>query len=63
VPLARLIAQASRSSQLWVTTHSRTLAEQIEAFSGLERVELTMVKGETRIVGQGLVLPDYDEDE
>jgi predicted ATPase len=59
-PLARLIAQSSRSSQLWITTHSRALAEHIEAFAGQPRVELKLVEGETRIAGQGLVLPELD---
>ena len=48
-PLARLIANASRHSQLWVTTHSRTLAERIAAFSGEEPVRLALVDSETRI--------------
>jgi len=59
-PRARLIAQSFRSSQLWITTHSRALAEHIEAFAGQPRVELKLVEGETRIVGQGLVLPEFD---
>jgi predicted ATPase len=59
-PLARLIAQASHSSQLWITTHSRALAEHIEAFAGQPRVELKLVDGETKIAGQGLVLLDFE---
>ncbi len=59
-PLAKLIARASQSTQLWVTTHSRALAEYIEEFSGDRPVELHLMDGETRIVGQGLVLPDDD---
>jgi predicted ATPase len=57
-PFARLIATASRSTQLWITTHARDLAERIEAFSGHPRLELRLVDGETRVVGQGLILPD-----
>jgi predicted ATPase len=59
-PLARLIAQSSRTSQLWITTHSRILADHIEAFSGVPPVELELVRGETKIVGQGLILPDSE---
>jgi predicted ATPase len=57
-PLAKLIAQSSHASQLWITTHSRVLANHIEAFSGISPVELELVKGETKIVGQGLIFPD-----
>jgi predicted ATPase len=47
-PLARLVANAARNSQLWVTTHSRSLAEAIEEFSGQPPIRLTMTDGETR---------------
>ncbi|HEY3742993.1 MAG TPA: AAA family ATPase, partial [Bryobacteraceae bacterium] len=50
-PLAKLIAQAARTSQIWVTTHSRALADYIEEYAGLPRVELHLVKGATQIVG------------
>ena len=49
VVLARLITAASRESQLWITTHSRALADRVAEFSGEEPVRLTMVEGETRI--------------
>jgi predicted ATPase len=48
-PLARLITEASRHSQLWITTHSQALAGHIAAFSGEEPVRLALVDGETRI--------------
>lgn len=46
-PLARLIVQASRETQLWITTHSRALAEKIEEHSGIPRIQLRMADGET----------------
>jgi predicted ATPase len=47
--LARLMARASKHTQLWITTHSRRLAESIEQHSGLPRVRLRMVDGETKV--------------
>jgi predicted ATPase len=46
-PLARLIAEASRTSQLWITTHSRELAASIEKYSGVAPVELKKANGAT----------------
>lgn len=46
-PLAKLIADASQRSQMWITTHSPALARQIEEFSGQRRLSLRMVEGET----------------
>lgn len=54
-PLAELIVNASRVSQLWITTHSATLARRIELISGVAPIELEKVEGETRIVGQRLI--------
>jgi predicted ATPase len=48
-PLARLIVGAGKYTQLWITTHSRPLAEHIERHSGVPRVRLCMVKGETMV--------------
>jgi predicted ATPase len=56
--LATLIATASRSSQLWITTHSRPLAEAIEQQTGEPPIELWMTGGETRVKGRGLIWPD-----
>lgn len=53
-PLARLIAQASERSQIWIITHSETLAGHIEAETGRRPIRLEKVEGETRIVGQRL---------
>jgi predicted ATPase len=49
--LARLIVDASRHSQLWVTTHSSTLANHIQRLSDVAPVVLELVEGETQIVG------------
>jgi predicted ATPase len=48
-PLGQLIARAARESQLWITTHSRALAEHVERLSGETPVELRLVDGETRL--------------
>jgi len=47
--LARLMVRASKYTQLWITTHSRSLAESIERHSGLPPVRLCMVEGETKV--------------
>jgi predicted ATPase len=56
-PLARLLLRASRSSQLWITTHSEALATMIERHSGSAPIRLEKVDGETRVVGQRLITP------
>ena len=53
--LAELIVAACRDSQVWVTTHSHALAEAITEETGELPIELEMVEGETRVVGQGLL--------
>ena len=45
--LARLIVGAAKYTQLWITTHSRPLAERIERHSGVPLVRLCMMEGET----------------
>jgi predicted ATPase len=47
--LARLIVVASKNTQLWITTHSRHLAEKIEEHSGCPQIRLAMRDGETTI--------------
>ena len=47
--LARLIVIASKNTQLWITTHSKPLAEKIEQHSGFPQISLEMKDGETRI--------------
>ena len=47
--LGQLMVRAAEHTQLWITTHSRALAESIERHSGIRRVCLHMLEGETRI--------------
>jgi predicted ATPase len=47
--LARLIVRAAEHTQLWITTHSRPLAESIEHNSGIPPLRLRMVAGETQV--------------
>ncbi|HXM12189.1 MAG TPA: AAA family ATPase [Terriglobales bacterium] len=47
--LGRLMVRASKNTQLWITTHSRHLAESIEQHSGLPCVRLRMLDGETQV--------------
>jgi predicted ATPase len=56
--LARMIVRASADSQLWITTHSTRLSELIEHYSGEPGIELALVNGETRVVGQKLIVSD-----
>jgi predicted ATPase len=49
-PLARLIVQASHSSQIWITTHSSALADYIESYSGIAPVRLEKINGATCLV-------------
>lgn len=49
--LGRLMVKASKDTQLWITTHSEALAESIERHSGLSRIRLCMVDGETQLEG------------
>jgi predicted ATPase len=49
-PLAERIVAASRRSQLWITTHSRILADEIERETGVSSLRLTRENGET-VVG------------
>ena len=59
-PQARLIVAAARNSQLWVTTHSSGLADQIVRLSGSKPIHLTKLEGETRIRDQQLDDPEED---
>jgi predicted ATPase len=47
--LARLIVKASDYTQLWITTHSQALAEQIEQHAPASRIRLRMADGETLV--------------
>ena len=57
-PLAQLIRRASERSQVWVTTHSDKLADLLAEDPQAKLVTLEKIEGETRIVGQGLILAD-----
>jgi predicted ATPase len=48
-PLAELLVGAAERSQLWITTHSRELADAIERRSGVALVRLELREGETRV--------------
>jgi hypothetical protein len=55
------VVQAAGSAQVLVTTHSRTLAGEIEALSpGARTIALHLVQGETRVVDQRLVEDDEE---
>src|SRR5262252_3033585 len=47
--LAHLIVRASKNTQLWITTHSQSLADRIEKHSSVPRVRLHMSDGETQV--------------
>ena len=47
--LASLIAEASRYSQIWLTSHSPQLANLIEKHRSFSLYQLSMVEGETRM--------------
>lgn len=61
-PLGRLIARASRGSQMFVTTHSQELAEQIAQNTDARTIALALVDGQTQIVGQRLSEDGDDEE-
>lgn len=61
--LAQMIVRASNNSQLWITTHSLRLAQLIERHSREPSIKLELVNGETRVVGQGLVLNEEAAEE
>lgn len=54
-PLAALITQASKYSQLWITTHSQALSAAIECSSGQAPIRLEKVDGETLVAGASLL--------
>jgi len=70
-PLARLVVNASKESQIWITTHSTDLSDYILDLSGHSPLVIEKVAGETRLVGVKLGEhpdeqdedDDYDEDE
>jgi predicted ATPase len=50
-PLSRLIVEAAKHSQIWVTTHADALAEAISRRTGYEPVRLVKSGGATDIEG------------
>lgn len=58
-PLGRLIVQASKHSQVWVTTHAEELASAIQEQSGVVPVHLEKQGGSTQV----LRVRDADEEE
>jgi len=48
-PLAHLLADAARQSQVWVTTHSTQLASELEKLSGVKPVFLEKLEAETQV--------------
>ncbi len=58
--LGRLIQRASERTQVWVVTHSKTLARQLEASPDAVLHVLTKDTGETLVEGQDLLAtPDW----
>lgn len=49
-PLAELIAEAARTSQVWITTHADVLTEAVSRQTGTEPIRLTKEAGETRVL-------------
>ena len=47
--LAQLIVNASKKSQIWVSTHSSSLTERIATLSGVRPIRLKLENGETVI--------------
>ncbi len=62
-PLARLLVQASEHSQIWITTHSRELADHILELGGYSSLELKKVEGQTKLVHDGLGGYKHDDDD
>ncbi len=46
-PLAELVAQAARQSQIWITTHATAFVQILRRTAQAEPIELTLVEGET----------------
>lgn len=51
--LAELIVNASKTSQVWVSTHSTILSESIKVLSRAQPIRLQLVNGETVIDNEG----------
>ncbi len=65
LPLSKLIANASGRTQIWITTHSNELADQLLEHTGAVPIELVKLNGATEIVGHradGSLSDDDDVD-
>lgn len=62
-PLARMIAQASRRTQVWLVTHSERLADGLAEFGGARPHVVVKRDGETWIEGLKLTGTFGDEEE
>ncbi len=60
-PLAKQLVNAGKFSQLWIVTHSQSLAALVEKYSGEAPITLELVGGETRVKGQRM-LEEADEE-
>jgi predicted ATPase len=60
-PLGRLIARAAAGSQVFVTTHSQELAEEISRNADSRTIELALVDGETPVAA-GTADEDGDDE-
>ncbi|EGC4270886.1 AAA family ATPase [Salmonella enterica] len=61
--LGQLIVEASRYSQLWITTHSSVLTQAIEAHTPfINRISLKMINGETCVYESALREWRFDEE-
>jgi predicted ATPase len=60
-PLAELIVQAGRESQLWITTHSQLLADHVHRLCGARPVCLDKVDGRTVVKQPKRGDADYTE--
>ena len=63
VPLAEMIAQAARTSQIWIVTHSEVLAQAVRERCGVRPRRVIREDGATWIDGMRLtgVIDDDDE--
>jgi predicted ATPase len=60
-PLAALVVDAGRRSQIWITTHAEPMAAAIARLSGTKPITLAKVNGETRVVTEQEDQEDLDD--
>ena len=53
--LSRLIHRVSRSTQIWVITHTNRLVSALNGYPGTQGIELVKNLGRTQIVGQQIL--------